>query len=120
LQGNEQKITFGFINANSGIRGDIRYFQISSPVQPGNSGSPMVNQKGVVIGIASASLNQSAAIKSTGTMAQNVNYALKISYALPTLIKHGVDYIESSKQKALAKTELIESISGSVVLVVVD
>ena len=50
LQGNEQKITFGFINANSGIRGDIRYFQISSSVQPDNSGSPMVNQKGVVIG----------------------------------------------------------------------
>jgi hypothetical protein len=47
-------------------------------------------------------------------MGQNVNYALSM------LIKHGVDYIESSKQKALAKTELIESISGSVVLVVVN
>ena len=80
----------------------------------------MVNQKGVVIGIASASLNQSVAIQSTGTMAQNVNYAVKISYALPMLINHGVDYIEPVHQKALAKTELIESISDSVILVVAE
>lgn len=120
LQGNEQKATFGYINANSGIQGDTRYFQISSPIQPGNSGSPMVNDQGVVIGIASASLNQSAAIKATGTLAQNVNYAVKIAYALPMLINHGVDYIEPTKQKALEKTELIESISNSVVIVVAE
>ena len=108
LQGNEQKATFGYINANSGIQGDTRYFQISSPIQPGNSGSPMVNDKGVVIGIASASLNQTAAIKSTGTLAQNVNYAVKIAYALPMLISHGVDYIEPSGRKPLEKTELLE------------
>jgi S1-C subfamily serine protease len=120
LQGNEQKATFGFINANSGIQGDTRYFQISSPIQPGNSGSPMVNEKGVVIGIASASLNQTAAIKSTGTLAQNVNYAVKIAYALPMLINHGVEYIEPTGQKPLEKTKLIESISNSVVLVVAE
>lgn len=120
LQGNEQKATFGFINANSGIQGDTRYFQISSPIQPGNSGSPMVNEKGVVIGIASASLNQTAAIKSTGTLAQNVNYAVKIAYALPMLINHGVEYIEPVGQKILEKTDLIESISNSVVLVVAE
>ncbi|WP_434950254.1 S1C family serine protease [Shewanella sp. HL-SH4] len=120
LQGNEQKATFGFINANSGIQGDTRYFQISSPIQPGNSGSPMVNEMGTVIGIASASLNQNAAIKSTGTLAQNVNYAVKIAYALPMLINHGVEYTEPVGQKTLEKTDLIESISNSVVLVVAE
>jgi len=120
LQGNEQKATFGYINANSGIQGDTRYFQIDSPIQPGNSGSPMVNDQGVVIGIASASLNQSAAIKATGTLAQNVNYAVKIAYSLPMLINHGVEYIEPAKRKSLEKIELIESISNSVVLVVAE
>ena len=120
LQGNEQKATFGYINANSGIQGDTRYFQISSPIQPGNSGSPMVNENGVVIGIASATLNQTTAIKATGSLAQNVNYAVKIAYALPMLISHGVDYIEPSKRKPLEKTELIESVSDSVVLVVAE
>lgn len=120
LQGNEQKANFGYINSNSGIQGDTRYFQIDSPIQPGNSGSPMVNKNGVVIGIASATLNQSAAIRSTGTLAQNVNYAVKITYALPMLISHGVKYIEISNQKPLVKTDLIESIAGSVVLVVAE
>lgn len=120
LQGNEQKATFGYINANSGIQGDTRYFQIDSPIQPGNSGSPTVNDQGVVIGIASASLNQSAAINATGTLAQNVNYAVKIAYALPMLINHGVEYIEPAKRKTLIKIELIESISNSVVLVVAE
>lgn len=120
LQGNEQKATFGFINANSGIQGDTRYFQISSPIQPGNSGSPMINEQGVVIGIASASLNQTAAIKATGTLAQNVNYAVKIPYALPMLISHGVEYIEPSSKKFFEKTELIENIADSVVLVVAE
>jgi S1-C subfamily serine protease len=120
LQGNEQKATFGYINANSGIQGDTRYFQISSPIQPGNSGSPMVNDQGVVIGIASASLNQTAAIQATGTLAQNVNYAVKIAYALPMLINHGVEYIELATQESLEKTDLIESISDSVVLVVAE
>ncbi len=120
LQGNEQKANFGYINSNSGIQGDTRYFQIDSPIQPGNSGSPMVNENGVVIGIASASLNQTAAINTTGTLAQNVNYAVKIAYALPMLINHGVEYIEPTGQKPLEKTELIESISNSVVLVVAE
>lgn len=120
LQGNEQKATFGYINASSGIQGDTRYYQISSPIQPGNSGSPMVNEQGVVIGIASASLNQTAAIQATGTLAQNVNYAIKIAYALPMLINHNVKYIEPFEQKYLEKTDLIESISNSVVLVVAE
>ena len=120
LQGNEQKATFGYINANSGIQGDTRYFQISSPIQPGNSGSPMVNEQGIVIGIASASLNQTAAIETTGTLAQNVNYAVKIAYALPMLISHSVEYIEPTGLKPLEKTKLIESISNSVVLVVAE
>lgn len=80
----------------------------------------MVNNQGVVIGIASASLNQSAAFEATGTLAQNVNYAVKIAYALPMLINHGVNYIERNDQNALKKTELIESISNSVILVVAE
>jgi S1-C subfamily serine protease len=80
----------------------------------------MVNEQGIVIGIATASLNQSAAIHATGTLAQNVNYAVKVAYALPMLISHGVEYIEPTIQKPLLKTDLIESISNSVVLVVAE
>jgi S1-C subfamily serine protease len=120
LQGNEQKSTFGFINSNSGIQGDTRYYQVSSPIQPGNSGSPTVNEQGAVIGIASASLNQSVAMESTGSLAQNVNYAVKITYALPMLIRHDVSYITPQSSNALGKVDLIEKISGGVVLIIAE
>jgi len=120
LQGNEQKATFGYINANSGIKGDVRYFQISAPIQPGNSGSPLLNSSGVVVGVVTATLNQSAAIEATGTLAQNVNYAIKIAYALPLLIGNNVNYESPDRSKVIEKTNLIKGVSKSIVLVIAE
>jgi len=120
LQGNNQKATFGYINANSGIKGDVRYFQISAPIQPGNSGSPLLNRSGVVIGIVTATLNQSAAIEATGTLAQNVNYAIKIAYTLPLLIGNNVNYESLGHSKSIEKTNLIKGVSKSIVLIVAE
>jgi len=119
LQGNEQKATFGYINSNSGVKGDSRFYQMSAPIQAGNSGSPVLNNSGSVVGIATSTLNQSAAIKSTGNLAQNVNYAIKITYALPLLISNNVKYNKSKSYK-INKTNLIDKISDSVVLVVAE
>lgn len=80
IQGQEQKATYGRINALSGIQGDIRFFQIDVPIQPGNSGGPLINDDGQVIGIVTASLNQINVLKATGSLPQNVNYAVKSEY----------------------------------------
>ncbi len=85
LQGENQKATFGRINALSGLEDDIRYLQIDAAVQPGNSGGPLINARGDVVGIVSATINQRAVAAAADTVAQNVNYALKIDYALPML-----------------------------------
>jgi S1-C subfamily serine protease len=85
LQGQEQKATFGRINATSGIADDIRFFQMDVPVQPGNSGGPLLNRSGEVIGVVTATLDQIATLKSTGTLPQNVNYAIKSGYLAPLL-----------------------------------
>jgi S1-C subfamily serine protease len=119
LQGNEQKATFGYINSNSGLKGDLRFYQISAPIQAGNSGSPVLNDNGSVVGIATSTLNQSAALKATGNLVQNVNYAIKITYALPLLISKSVKY-NQSKLRKINKTKLIDKISDSVVLVVAE
>jgi TPR repeat protein len=85
LQGFEPKLSKGDISSLAGIQDDVRFFQISVPVQPGNSGGALVDVKGNVVGVVSAQLSQKAALESTGTLAQSVNYAVKSSYLLSFL-----------------------------------
>ncbi len=82
LQGFEPKLSKGDISSLAGIQDDVRYFQISVPVQPGNSGGALVDERGNVVGVVTSQLSQEAALASTGTLAQNVNYAVKSSYLL--------------------------------------
>lgn len=65
--GEEVKLATGVISANSGFEGTQKQFQISIPVQPGNSGGPLFDKKGRVVGIVSA--------KHKNT--DNVSYAVK-------------------------------------------
>ena len=68
--GDEIKLTTGVVSSKSGFQGDISLYQISAPIQPGNSGGPLFDGKGNIIGIVSA--------KHKGT--ENVSYAIKASY----------------------------------------
>lgn len=85
LQGQEQKATFGRINALSGIHNDIRLVQIDVPIQPGNSGGPLLNSSGEAIGVVTATLDQIVTLRASGSLPQNVNYAVKIDYIIPAL-----------------------------------
>lgn len=68
--GEEVKLTTGVISSKTGFQGDVSLYQISAPIQPGNSGGPLFDSKGDVIGIVSS--------KHVGT--ENVGYAIKTSY----------------------------------------
>jgi len=78
VMGTNYKVNDGIISSKSGIADDVRYYQISVPLQPGNSGGPLFSKEGNVIGITSARLNGEA----VGTKVENVNYAIKASYLL--------------------------------------
>ncbi|MCX5632863.1 MAG: trypsin-like peptidase domain-containing protein [Phycisphaerae bacterium] len=82
VQGSDPKYTEGSVSSLSGLNNDSKCFQISVPVQPGNSGGPLVNEKGEVVGIITSKLNDIAILLITGSIPQNVNYALKSSFAL--------------------------------------
>jgi S1-C subfamily serine protease len=75
----------GEIASLSGSQDDARYFQISVPVQPGNSGGALVDAHGNVVGIVSAKLSAQAALDATGSLPENVNYAVKSSFLLSFL-----------------------------------
>jgi S1-C subfamily serine protease len=77
LQGIEPKYTDGKISSLSGLMDDPTEYQISVPVQPGNSGGPLVDTAGRVSGVIVAKLNDLEALRSAGSIPQNVNYAIK-------------------------------------------
>ena len=74
IMGSEIKYTDGKISSKTGIQGDITVYQISVPIQPGNSGGPLFDSKGNLIGITSSRLNKEY------FNTENVNYAIKTSY----------------------------------------
>jgi S1-C subfamily serine protease len=78
IMGTNYKVTDGIISAKSGIGDDVRYYQISIPLQPGNSGGPLFNNDGNIIGITTAKLNSDA----VGISIENVNYAIKVTYLI--------------------------------------
>ncbi len=80
LLGTHAKISEGIVNSVFGIKDDPREFQISIPIQPGNSGSPLFNEKGQVIGVVSARLKNLYSNSSELLVPQNVNFAVKINY----------------------------------------
>jgi S1-C subfamily serine protease len=85
LQGTEPKFTEGTISSTSGAQDDPRQFQVSVQVQPGNSGGALFDENGNVVGIIVARLDDETTAQLTGSAPQNVNYAVKSSYALPLI-----------------------------------
>ena len=84
IQGFSPKVTRGEISSLNGVADDPRDWQISVPVQPGNSGGPLLDESGNLIGVVESKLGLKAA-QVTGDMPQNVNYAVKSAYALALL-----------------------------------
>lgn len=84
IQGFSPKVTRGEISSLNGVADDPRSWQISVPVQPGNSGGPLLDENGNLIGVVVAKLGLKAA-QVTGDVPQNVNYAVKSAYALALL-----------------------------------
>jgi TPR repeat protein len=85
LQGFAPKLAKGEIASLAGAQDDPRHFQISAPIQPGNSGGALVDERGNVIGVVVAKLSQQAALATSGQLAENVNYAVKSSFLLSFL-----------------------------------
>ena len=111
--GDEIKYTEGSISSKTGINGDISSYQISVPIQPGNSGGPLFDENGNVVGITSSILNREM------FDSENVNYAIKISYlknlidVLPKTIKTN----NSDGLKKMAKTEKIKELKNFIPII---
>lgn len=122
ILGKNQKITDGIVSSITGVEDDPTMFQITVPIQPGNSGGPLFNESGEVIGVTTASLSLNA-IRSLGAVPQNVNYAIKSSFVnnlLTTIPKtllsnRGIVVVPSKPGNSLA--DFFERVSNNIVLI---
>ena len=69
--------TLGNVTALSGLGDDSRYYQISTPVQQGNSGGPLLDSYGNAVGVVAAKLNMLKVAIASGDFPQNINFAIK-------------------------------------------
>ena len=96
LLGSQPKVTAGIISATVGIGDDTRILQTTTPIQPGNSGGPLLDRSGNVVGVIEATLDALAIAEATGSVPQNVNFAIKSSIVRAFLDTHRVDYRTST------------------------
>jgi len=115
----EPRYSEGFINSLSGISNDPRLFQVSIPIQPGNSGGPVFNEKGELIGIATSSIDSVQTQKVFGSTPQNVNFAIKSSY-IKSLLPNLPDAFIRDKGIVVVPSEEVgfkERVKNDIVLV---
>jgi len=90
ILGSEIRVTDGIISARSGLNSDPTTFQISAPIQPGNSGGPIINERFNVIGIASHKISDRYVMQNAGVIPQNVNFGVKSDYIIPLLSEYSM------------------------------
>jgi len=83
-------LTNGIVTGTSGIGGDPSRFQMNAAVQPGNSGGPVVDDMGLLIGVAVGRLNDLAVLRATGALPQGINFAIRAEAVERFLLAHGV------------------------------
>ena len=91
--------TTGTVTALTGIEDDTRQVQISAPVQPGNSGGPLIDKYGNVVGVIVSKLNALNVASATKDIPQNVNFAIKSSIAINFMESNGVSPNAAAKSR---------------------
>jgi len=111
VMGKEIKVTDGMISSKTGFDGNITTYQITAPIQGGNSGGPLFDEQANLIGINSSGIRKD--------IADNVAYSIKTSYVsnLLDVLPKSIELPSSTKLKSLPLTEQIKEISKYVVLV---
>ena len=112
--GSGSKLTVGNISALTGFQNNIAHMQLTSPVQPGNSGGPLLDEGGNVIGVVVSRLEKSDEI--TGDRpAQNVNFAIKVDLLKMFLDFNMISYSERKTTSLLSPNQIFQdSMDGTV------
>jgi S1-C subfamily serine protease len=109
----EPHATVGTLTALSGIDGDVRYLEISAPVQPGNSGGPLLDATGAVVGVIVSKLNAAKVATLTGDIPQNINFAINARIATAFLEANDISYDAAQSSTIRSTPDVIEDAKGA-------
>lgn len=96
-------VTTGIVSSLSGMRNDSRFLQISAPVQPGNSGGPLFDTTGQIVGVVTGKLDGLRVAVATGSIPENINFAIKTG-ALRDFLDNSVVPYQTAEPKGELKT----------------
>ena len=106
------KVTKGIISSLTGIGNNYSVIQIDAALQPGNSGGPIVDEAGNVVGVAVAKLDLKEVMKKWGVVPENINFGVKSSVLESFLQGNDVDY-DTGPDKAISKRKLAKKITNN-------
>lgn len=106
------KVTKGIVSALIGIKDNTNQIQIDAALQPGNSGGPIIDEAGNVIGIAVSKLSIERTLEDFGTIPENTNFGVKSDIAKLLLLKNNVNLI-TPNIKPITTAKLGHLISGA-------
>ena len=110
-------ITKGIVSALAGPGDDRRIFQITAPVQPGNSGGPVLDASGHVVCVVVARLDALKMARLTGRLPQNVNFAISEGAARAFLDAHDVPYKTARSDRPMRTVDIAAKAKGYTVLI---
>ena len=117
LLASEANVSTGAVSALAGPGDDRRLIQITAPVQPGNSGGPVLDAAGNVVGVVVAKLDAIRIARSTGDIPQNVNFAISAGATKAFLDAKGVPYETAPSDDAMEPVEVAAAARKFTVLV---
>lgn len=99
-------VTTGIASSLSGMRNDTRFLQISAPVQPGNSGGPLFDTTGQIVGVVTAKIPALRIVAATGNIPENINFAIKTGMLRDFLDNSVVPYQTAEPKGELKTTDI--------------
>lgn len=106
LLASEGNVSVGTVSALAGMGNNASILQISNPIQPGNSGGPLFDATGQVVGIIVSRLSFAFALEAYGTLPQNVNFAIKSAVAMAFMHASDVEYETGKSTKELRPADV--------------
>ncbi|OGA07960.1 MAG: hypothetical protein A2W68_15050 [Betaproteobacteria bacterium RIFCSPLOWO2_02_64_14] len=115
--GTRPTVGFGHVSSTVGIRGNQSQMQISVPIQRGNSGGPVFDQSGNVIGVVVSKLDALKIAQRMGDLPQNVNFAIRGDVVRTFLEANNVIFTAAGDSARLENTEIASRGAASTVRV---